>query len=626
MGAERKHEQVPAHDEPVRMPDAGPAADRGPSVAAATPAGQASRIADATLAAGPASPGLAGPPRFDLGDRAVGTTHIDVLSVFNIESLDAYVRVSYEGSPSISLVSAPTRLRPSREGLDPTAAIRIAFSPLEKGRAHGTIVVHAAWQNGVRTPMDLRIPIEAAAHEVGGKPIAEEEADEHAAAEKARNDAGDRAQMDQAMKAADERLTANKVPGTAAMRRRLDRAEGAARDALADLFDNRRAGIDTAKEEAEKFKRRVPEHHESLLETLAFAALDVATAGLAGALGKRLETALLRTVKVAEHTLPAGGRASASEYSPSRAVVAFFTDSFKDVVKRGAKAGRTGGGPDRADTSHDDVRPNQAGATKAAGEQDPGPSSDPLIAFFQTEKIGLIHQHRGKATEVAQNARFALEPMLDTHPMQAIASLDAIAHELTDYASRQRPANLQAQASAMHWIQYVAQASLGSVAANESRAGGRRARADGATTTNLAGANMAPTGGMAPTVHDGLVDVELEVDHFHPANPAIVRGVRVHGVSKNIGERLARDSLRAANVAVRAYSLDGLEAVRDEAGNIDYSDNTGAPGMPGNWFARKAGEPSGGRDAALRGARALIEDEVLTYHPQKQDIETDSET
>lgn len=34
--------------------------------------------------------------------------------------------------------------------------------------------------------------------------------------------------------------------------------------------------------------------------------------------------------------------------------------------------------------------------------------------------------------------------------------------------------------------------------------------------------------------------------------------------------------------------------------------------MPGNWLARKAGEPRGGRDAALRGARKLLEQELLS--------------
>jgi hypothetical protein len=67
-----------------------------------------------------------------------------------------------------------------------------------------------------------------------------------------------------------------------------------------------------------------------------------------------------------------------------------------------------------------------------------------------------------------------------------------------------------------------------------------------------------------------------------------------------------------------------LEAIRDEAGNVRYSDETGAPGMPGNWFARKAGEPNGGPDAAARGARKLMDEDILSARIERDSIQTDS--
>jgi hypothetical protein len=46
--------------------------------------------------------------------------------------------------------------------------------------------------------------------------------------------------------------------------------------------------------------------------------------------------------------------------------------------------------------------------------------------------------------------------------------------------------------------------------------------------------------------------------------------------------------------------------------------------MPGNWFARKIGEPGGGRDAESRGARKLIEEEIVNK-PAPVEIDNDSD-
>jgi hypothetical protein len=587
MGGESKHERAKADDDLLRTSKPEGQSEQTHAVGLATPAAQATTIAGATLSAAPSSPGLAGPPRIELGDHAVGTTHHEDLNVFNTEANDAYVRVSYEGSPSVALVSAPSRLRPSKEGLDPAAVIRLAFSPTAKGRAHGTIVVHAEWQLGIRAPVDLRIPVEAAAHEVGGMPLAEEDAEESARKEEERQQQREHDELARADQRRREGIESNeRLPGgDGRARMALERAHDHVKDALSDLFDNRRTGVDIAEKEAAKFNRRPPEHEENLLLTLAFAALDLASVGLAGALGKAVEGALASRIK-------------------NKAIVAFFTDSVKDVAKQGAKAG-TGA-----------LKGKQQRASEPEASHDPGASSDPLIAFFQTERLSLIPQGRAKATAVAERTFDELEPLLASpaERMKAVDAMEAIATNVRKVVNREEPANKQADASRMHWIQYVAQTSLGTVTAEESRAAGKRTLKHGESTTNLEGANTAPTSRGAPSAHDGLLDLEFEADPNRAETPGRVVRARIHGVSNAIATKLAEAALLTAGVPVRAYSRPGsstLEVVRDEAGNVDYVDNTGAPGMPGNWFERKVGEPRGGRDAALRGARKLMEQELM---------------
>lgn len=557
--------------------------------------------------------------------------------MFNVEANDAYVRVSYEGSPAVTLVSAPARLRPSKEGVDPAGAIRLAFSPMAKGRVNGTIVVRAAWQNGIRPPVDLRIPIEAAAHEVGGMSNDEQEAEDRARKEEARQRQLEQDETARADERKRERIENDEpLHGTGAAREALRTAQKHVEDALLDVFDSRKEGVNTAEKEAAKFNRRKPEHEDDLLLRLAFAALDVASVGIAGMLGKTVELALSKPMKTAAHGLPQVGkrfpvgRQPEREHTPSRAIVSFFTDSVKDVAKRGGKA--VTGALKGKEAAKEDPRHG------ASGHPEPGTSSDPLIAFFQTERISLIPQGRPKASAVAERTFDELEPLLASpeHRVKAVEAMEGIARNIrAKLVNNQQPANEQAHASAMHWVQYVAQTSLGSVTAEESRAAGKRTQRHGESTTNVAAANTAPTSRGAPSAHDGLLDIEFEADRFHPEVPATIVHARIHGVSNAIAKRIADASLLTAGIPVRAYSRPGaatLEVVRDEAGNVDYVDNTGAPGMPGNWFARKAGEPLGGRDAALRGARKLIEQELMatelgkiTLNDRPFKIETDSD-
>lgn len=616
----------------------GQSADSGGQSFVPTPADQATQIATSLQAAPTqqSSPGLSAPPKFDLGDRAIGTPYQEKFQLFNTEPVDAYVRVRYEGSPDIKLISSPERVRPPSEGVDTEAAIGLAFSPTTKGHARGTIVVQAKWRNASHAPLELHIPVEAAAHEVGGKPLAEEEAEQREREQKERSEAQGRAEMDQAKKADEARMRDPKFahrPVTEA-EHRLDDYRQSAQTALTALFDKRRVGVETAEGEAVKYVKQAPAYHESLLETLAFAGLEIAGGAIVGYLGTALKHRLAAATKVAEHTLPDGSRAAAADYSPSEAAVAFITDSFKDIGKRAVKAGTGAAKHDHGEAAR------SAPETDAPETRPPAAaSSDPLLAFFDAEKLSLIDARSEKAEQVTMNARYALQPLVETHPEVALASMKAIADELLAQGNggdKALPAREQAHASRSHWIQYVAQSSLGSITPEDAKAAHLRTRTSGASqtdaapTTNIEAANAAPTSRGAPAARDGLVDVAFHADIAHPTAPATIKEVRINGISNTLAKHLAEKSLLELGIAVRAYAIPdgsnavvGLSASRDEAGNVDYTDETGAPGMPGNWFARKAGEPAGGRDAALRGARQLLEREIMS-RPIDKPIKTDS--
>lgn len=630
MGGDPKHQHIEKQNGNLDLTKADVPVEHDSTVAL-TPVDQAHRITKAARQSADPSPGLAAPERVDLGDHVVGgRAQRQDVQIFNTEDLDAYLQISVEGSSSISVEHNPERLRPSRHGNDP---ITLLFVPTTRGRQHGTLVVHASWQNAIHAPQELRIPIEAAAHEEGEPLIAEQEAEEREQAATAQADAENKAQIEHAKEAAEARLDdpkmANKLPGTASDRKRFEAAENLASDALFDVFENRRVGIDTAQSEAQAFQRHVPPHEESLAERLAWAALDVATAGIASALGKKLEGVLEETMEIKAHTLPSGVRAPAEEHPSSKALVAFFTDSVKDVAQRGGNAATEaikhhGEGHETSPDQEVDAQPRPELA-------DPGPSADPLLAFFQTEKVGLIGQHRERATEVGQNASNVLEPMLDHSPKEAISAMQKVAARLNEFTKDEIAANTQAQASATHWIRYIAQASLGTVSADNARRDHKHPAADGSPTTNVSSANTAPPERGEPLARDGLIDIRFSADRTRPWEPVTVTSARVHGIGKAMATRYKREPLRDAHVPVRAYAdpkgsdpVTGIEVIRDEAGNIEYTDETGGPGAPGNWFASKVGEPRGGRDAEGRGARKLIEEEIVNKQLTVE-VESDSD-
>lgn len=532
------------------------------------------------------------PRQLALGDHEVGTQSFHDTPVFNAEPYsEASVSYRLTGDPSFALVSAPDRLRPSREGLDPGKTVRLVFSPSRRGRFAGSLEISMVWPTLGRGPEVLRVPLAAEAHRAGEPTLAEQAAEDAANASALERDAQEHAQRERTMAAiAAEAQRDTHFP--AGPLRELGNARDAARDALDLVFEKRKNGADAADKLVSAFVRPPsPKEQPSLAEQLAWVALDMATAGVAGAIARRLEpvVASLLTVRTAAHTGRSGAVASQTSL-PGRPLVALFTDAVKDAVKQTGRAARS---------DADAGSPTQA-------------PLDGQVAFFLVLHGSLADQrYAGKRSAVT--AHDALLPTLLTAPGQAVAAMLAIAEGLR--AEADSVTNVQLQAALEQWLRYLAQTSMGAVGVGE--AADRKLRMRGHNSlTDTRGATHAPRDSQLATgrplpAFDGLIDVHFIADPLRPQLPASCTWWRIAGVSAGLRKQFAARPLHDLAVPVRAIGSLGSSAMtvtvtRDEGHNIAFDDDSAAPGQQASWLSRKVGDRRGSITGQTAGARQLL--------------------
>jgi hypothetical protein len=572
-----------------------------------------------------ANPGAVGPSVVELGDQEIGTQTFHEALVWNLETIEANVVARVDGDAAVQLVAAPGRIFPSRELANADAKeikFRLVFSPTKRGRISATLRVQLDWRADARKPLELAIPVRGAAHATGTPTIDETVAQEEHLAQQQR-EAMERSSDEKRREAReDEDWKTHRVHGDEHSREALEAATVGARIALDSLFQNRIAGVETAKDEAKNYVQGHPRHEESLLASLAMAGLEIATAGIAGAIAKRLEGPLekLLTTVTQPHLNPARVAVAESTDVPAKHVVALLLDGIKQSVKtieKGIHQANAG--------EHGTQGRAAAGETERSGI--PPLSADPLIAFFGSEKIALSSDHAVQAHRVSIRTKDELAPLLDLPgdaPRNAVRAMDKVTEEITSMNQDKEAAALQAQASALHWMRYLAQASLGAIYPQAAAAGTKNLDSHGRPLSDMSNVNIRPA--------SGLIDLLFAASAAHPETPATLRSVFVQGVSNVMARRLVQQSLLDAGLAVRAHGTpaDGdaslpVTVTRDEAGNIDYADQTRPPGVPGaSWLARKAGDLHGGRSAELRGARKLVEEELMSKPVPSALIATDS--
>ena len=540
---------------------------------------------------------LATPDRVDLEDIEVGSYVIDPIQIYNIdpEHRDGPVTVRYLGDPSIQLYSTPSYFRPTTQDTfnNDENATKLLFMPSHEGHVSGTLAVSFDSQ------APIEIPIQGAAHLPGSPSLAQQDterdqAEHDAAAAKEREERAARLDADYERHKHDHKHHGDNYIDD---KNRFDDAKDNAQLALAKLYELRRVGATTARAEASKFSREQPEHEVSLAMELGIFALNFATEGIAAVVSKRLEGLLDKklTTRTAVRT-PNGYKPEKVLSSAPKDVVQFFSNGVKDELKAGAK-------PHIAQlANHKGIPPGPGRGTEP---RDTPLSSDPVLGFFGTEETSLVLQNADVAKRVVLGAYRSLLPLLDAQPEAATAALQLCADGLEAEAENAR--DIQADASSRNWVRFVAQSSLGDVAP-DAASGRLHADRDGLTLTDITAANSTPTEKGESTSFDGLVDVGFQVDINHPEKPVTVHEAHIHGVSKSTAYRIGKEPLLGQRLAVRAYGMPTPDAevvpiavVRDEAGNIQYSDETSVGGMAKAKLARAEGRPCA-RDTS-RGAR-----------------------
>ncbi len=552
-------------------------------------------------AAAPATPGaasrLAAPPAIDFGEAVAGEHPTRPCHVFNLHpTYEAYVAVSLTGSPELALVSAPDRLRPSHEGLG--TPIVLMYQPTARAESRATLKVSAQWQTDVWPATTIEIPVTARAYAPGEKTHAEEATATAAATDGKRQAAADLAREGQ-LDAALARENRNPTPYPQGDANRLDAVYQDVKSVLATVTAQQRGAVDDVGREVDAFHRKVSRSQHGLLFNLAMFALDAATAGIAGSLAAGLSKRVSQLVRLPPRLDDVYG---AAVWSPARdaasnppEAVALVVESFKQGFKQAGKAGRE--------------------AAFSAGAQLPtdGVDSGETIDFFSG--LASAVNHAGLDRELALIAAHAhLLPTLRAAPDVAVATMEAMHEELLLTIGVAK--ETQKDEARLAWMRFLSQHALGSLDARQATALGLVPGAGAAPITDVRGAEAPPREGEPMARLDGVLDLEFEADYVAPEGPVTVKKARMTGVHARMVETLLRRPLRELGLVIRAHgtapgaAVLPVTVVRDEAGNIRFTDETGAAGQPSTWLSRKGGSVHASPERQRLGAVKLM-DELL---------------
>lgn len=538
---------------------------------------------------------LAAPPQIDFGEVVVGEHPTEAGYIFNLHpSHEAFIHVSLTGDDDFALMAAPDRLRPSGEGLG--APVTMMYQPRKRDESKATLKVDASWQMGVWPATTLEIPVVGKAYAPGEPTHAEE-----AAARTA--DAATRGKVaaDQRRETALEQRTIrdNRItePYPQGAMNDFDAAFEDAKVALDLVTDEQANGVDQAGNEAAAYRRAIPTHDPDLLFSLAMFGIDMATAGIAGSLAARLGARVSQKVTVGPRAEDFGGAAiwtgSREQALNPPEAVALVVESFKQGLKDAGKSGR------------------KAAFAGDHGGGDAGAASGARIEFFSGQRSVLARSKAARGHALNEAMRH-LRPLLRSAPDQATAALRAIREELDAAASAAK--DEQAIGSRVAWMRFLSQNALGSLDPKEAMGLGLRPGGDGASITDTRGAIAPPREGEAMRDFDGVLTIKFMADYGHPEEPVTVQRARMTGVHQQMLKKLKDKSPRDLHIVVRAYgaapgfAVLPITVVRDEAGNVRFTDDTGTPGQASSWLSRKGGSLHTSPERQRLGAIKLMDE------------------
>ena len=521
------------------------------------------------------------PPAFDFGKVEPGGHATETWGIFNLVNKPVGISVSYQGDSAIQLLEKLSSLNPA--GQQSQNGIKLRFdAPKTKGIHRGTITVTYNWLYEVPDAETFHIPV--VAHAMNPE---ERTADEIAADVKAQQ-----TRVEDATKAAKE-SEKNKKALEDFNKKHPDVETDRFRKAVGDLqIEARRlnqkqiAGITLAENQVAKYKRRLPPKSPNLWFEIAMGALDIASAGIAGRVGKAMELAMAEAKVVEKLAKGMYGPLRESLAYPNRAAISMFPDATKEAIKGGSKRLRAYT-PIGGDTAKD-------------GDADK--NKDAAYEFFAQQKAALadtLAEREHGILEAASN----LWPLVYQNEKAALDVLNIAEQKLRKEAEGIEALNIQAQQSAEAWVRFVQSNSF----------------SENGTPNELHKI------GDVRDYHevkklDGLIDIGFRLGN-RPTDPVQITTARMLGVSDTIAARFTDKPLIDYGVTVRAYGKGGantnyaeilITVVRSPGGAITLTEQ----GM-GEYLSRKVYRQAG---AAELGAKKLIEEEIMSKSLQEHGV------
>jgi hypothetical protein len=471
-------------------------------------------------------------PVIDLGDLEVGKHVFVDVPIFNLDlsaqagaSVHLATPTRLDGTkPEIVLISAPERVRPSREGSLPDQQIRLRFEPPAEGHYETSLTVTLAWQLGGPEPETVVVPVRGAGHAPGTSSL-EERAKE----------AKERSELEQEKRALDRKLRDNSnAVGSHLESRDTTNITNRFQTAYKDVFDNRVQGIDAAAKSALNY-RRIVRHEPSLAKELAMIGIELATGIISAGVGAAVEAALFEAIEVE-----------------------VISKVAAEAVKDGVKVGLT---------------PREASTIEITPTHDAG-----AIEFFLREE-GALANGEYEAMQAATSVADLFIPLFDRNPHVATklskAAADAIA------ASADHASAIQEQQSSEQWVRYVAHTSLGGRqddkaltavenAGQAPTAEGPTRWFDGLVDISFTASTRDPreTAAVASARLTGIGKNTVALIAREPLLDSPI-------------------PIRATGAPTENEAVLSLAVTRNEAMELSFTDQVGVPWMPSHWFERK---------------------------------------
>lgn len=563
-------------------------------------------------------------------DVVVGEVVKSPVLIFNVHpskeaKLQAKVEVTRDRPGDVApfqIVSAPTRLRPSHEGLG--EPVVIAFQSQRTGDYAGTLVVFANW-GGYPMPMERRIEIRLRGWtRAEGDPLRADVLAAEAASQAAARAARDKAAREAAMQRRYEQETDASYPQSKA--NELERQYGLALVALHRLTRAQFAAIPVVKDETKMFKRRPPPESHVFAKALARFAFDVATAGIAGRVAARVTKAFSTRVKYVRpeaagirEELP-GGRITMKwlrTEGPPKAepISALLSPEGMAALDEMVQATVKGTLLEIGSAIATDAPADRAHAPSAARSAGNAPvSSVAEIQFFYDQTEEISDEEANRETSLV-NLHALLKPSLRREADAAITAMRALVASLE--AEKELAGKIQASQTRQSWMSFLSQNSVGSLSPAELRRRGLHTIDDTVMVTDAARIAQPTSGGKVP-LYDGVLDVYVRANRQRPLDAISIERVNMTGVIlPMLGDCFAYSGLVAdrrvarfgdLRIALRVIAVAsgiedfGVVVTRDEAGNVFSSDTTGALPQDSNWLARRAGHQRTSRALQQEGA------------------------